>query len=382
MRPAWLRRSTRCQRLVFFAPSPSEPGGAQRRAQLLADALAGRGWNVLIIGRTAGNSRYLLSRAGPVTVLQVPGFGRQRLGAGCFLVTAVTVGVVTSVRARAFLALQLSSPAVAAGLCGIITRKPFLVMSSTSGALSEASLLRGRAAGAFRRALLMRARAVIAQTQAAASELHDYLPDGRVAVLPNPVVTREALPLSGTPAVAFLGRFSEEKDLMRLLAAWERLVDQRPDARLTLIGAGTAHRSVERELRDSVSRCRRLRETVRFTGWLSDPAAELGSADVFVFPSLSEGMSNALLEACALGRVVVASDIASNAEVLGERYPLLFSAGDEDQLLEALLRALDDEEVRGSCRTQIAHRLELFAPATVAEHLEALILDADRPRHQ
>ncbi|HET9721142.1 MAG TPA: hypothetical protein VFP55_13760, partial [Solirubrobacteraceae bacterium] len=46
------RRAGRQPLLVFFAPSPSEHGGAQRRAALLAAGLVARGWRVLIVGRS------------------------------------------------------------------------------------------------------------------------------------------------------------------------------------------------------------------------------------------------------------------------------------------------------------------------------------------
>lgn len=382
MSQACRRLGTRRSRLVFFAPSPSEPGGAQRRAQLLADALAERGWKVLIIGRSVGAKRFSLRRHGPVQVLEVPGYGRRRLGALAFLATGVFLGIAAGIRGSGYMALQLSSPATAAALCGLVARKPFVVMSSTSGALSETALLRGRGRGAARRALLRRAAQLVGQTDEAVRELSSVLPGTPVVALPNPVAAVPVPPLSGAARVAFSGRLSEEKDLPRLLTAWEVLVSERPHACLTLIGAGSAHRSVESELRATVARRPGLRASVRFTGWLPDPSPEVAAADVFVFPSLSEGMSNALLEACALGRVVVASDIEANVEILGSGYPLLFAAGDADELLGALRRALDDDALRVRCRELIAERLDRFSPVTIAGRLELAFLDADRTRHQ
>ncbi len=79
-----------------------------------------------------------------------------------------------------------------------------------------------------------------------------------------------------------------------------------------------------------------LPHSVTFTGWVADVAPLLAGSDVYVLPSLAEDMSNSLLEACAWGRVVVASDIASNRAVLGNDEPLLFIAGDTLSLVEAL----------------------------------------------
>jgi glycosyltransferase involved in cell wall biosynthesis len=348
---------------------------------LLAGALVGRGWDVLIVGRKVKGNRLVRVRRQNIRILEMPGFGRRRLGALFYLVGSLSIGLFIGRGTAGFVAIQLSSPATAAGLCGFATRRPFLVMSSTSGFLSEAALLNGRCGAALRRTILARASAVVAQTGVAADELAVVLPGVQVAVVPNPVAPRAHPPLNGQPKVAFSGRLSEEKDLGRLLSVWDELVAERPAARLVLIGAGSAHRSVEAQLRRQVARSARLRRAVRFTGWLPDPAVELVACDVFVFPSLSEGMSNALLEACVLGRVVVASDIPGNVSVLGQDYPLLFEAGSSEQLLFALRTALDDARTRSRCRDEVLTRSKQFAPAAVAEHIERLLTSADRSRH-
>ena len=377
--------SSDARRLIFFAPSPSQPGGAERRTRILAAGLAARGWEVLIIGRSAAGFTPSTYREGSVLVLEVPGFGISKLGAGAFLLVALMVSLVAGMRARAFLALQLSSPATAAAWCGLLIRRPFLILSSTTGVLNEGTHLKGRS-GRIRRRLLGRAAVLVAQTEQGLAELTELLPTVPAVIMPNPVVPRNAPPLTGAPRAAFAGRLSEEKDLLRLLGAWERLIAERPEARLALVGRGIAggadYRSVESEVRAAVKRSARLRGSVRLTGWLDDPETELTSADVFVFPSVSEGMSNALLEACALGRIVVASAIPGNIAVVGPEYPLLFPVGDELGLLNALRVAFDDDAVRTRCREIVLERTQTFAPDVAAERLERLILDADRRRHQ
>jgi glycosyltransferase involved in cell wall biosynthesis len=130
-----------------------------------------------------------------------------------------------------------------------------------------------------------------------------------------------------------------------------------------------------------VSECPILRQSVSFTGWVDDVAPFLREADVYAFPSRTEGMSNALLEACALRRVVVASDIPANRAVLGEGYPLLFRAGSGVDLGSALERALDDGRARSDAVAHIDRRLPLFSVNSVLDRLEALLRAADRPRH-
>ncbi|HET9719237.1 MAG TPA: glycosyltransferase family 4 protein, partial [Solirubrobacteraceae bacterium] len=316
-----------------------------------------------------------------LVVIEIPGFGRRRLGAVFFLAAGAAIGALVGPRASAFLALQLSSPASAASICSRLARRPAVVLSSTSGMLSEASLLRHGRGGRLRRALLGRQTVIVAQTEQAADELRE-VGGPRVAVLPNPVGPVSSPPLNGQPRAVFAGRLSAEKDLPTLLRAWASLTEQRGDGLLTLLGSGGFHRSVEPALRDQVARDPRLSTTVRFAGWIDEPAREIGQADVFVLPSLSEGMSNGVLEAAALGRILVVSDIAANVSVVGEDYPLLFPAGDASALRDCLRTAFSDDDVRARCRAQLARRITCFSVSTICEQLELLLLDANRPRDQ
>ncbi len=94
-------------------------------------------------------------------------------------------------------------------------------------------------------------------------------------------------------------------------------------------------------------------------------------------------MSNALLEACAHGRLAVTSRIPGNVAVLGDDHRYLFSAGDHVDLARQLLAAINDsrrerEEVRRRTITRVEQR---FSTRTVLDQLEGLIRDSDTPRN-
>jgi glycosyltransferase involved in cell wall biosynthesis len=289
---------------------------------------------------------------------------------------ALPVGVVWGAHASVFIAIRLTSPATAAAVCSLLVRRPYLALTASSGSLSELAYVLSTRTAALRRWLLRRASFLIAQTGFGAAELEALVPPGRIAVLPNPVATTGPTPLNGKPAAVYTGRLSAEKDLLRLLEAWRTITKELPDARLTLVGAGGAHRSVEQELKATVSSDPLLGRTVTFTGWVDDVSEYLRRADVFVFPSLEEGMSNALLEACAWGRVVVASDIPPNCAVLGDAYPLLFRAGDTSDLVAALRRALTNDSSRAEARRHIDERIGEQSADVVTKCLENLIHSA------
>lgn len=83
---------------------------------------------------------------------------------------------------------------------------------------------------------------------------------------------------------------------------------------------------------------------VSFPGSIEDVPSFLRSLDVFVLPSRSEGMSNALLEAMAMGLPIVATDVGSNAEVLdGGRVGILVKP-EAASIAEGIARLIDDPE--------------------------------------
>jgi glycosyltransferase involved in cell wall biosynthesis len=93
-------------------------------------------------------------------------------------------------------------------------------------------------------------------------------------------------------------------------------------------------------------------------GFRADAAAWYRTADVFVLPSLVEGMPNVLLEAIACGTAVVSSDCpAGPAEILeGGRLGELCAVGDASALATALRRVLADPEATGR-RTALAEQI-------------------------
>jgi glycosyltransferase involved in cell wall biosynthesis len=319
-----------------------------------------------------------VTRRPNLTVLEVPGFGRPKMGAFLFLLVGLTLGVAWGYKAKAFIAIQLVSPTSVASMCSLITRRPLICMATASGKLGEMHYVHRTRFARLRLWLLRRATVVVAQNPAQAADLEEVARPGSVRVLPNPVEVPELPRLDGRPAALFAGRFSEEKDLVGLAEAWKHVIAERPEARLTLVGEGGAYRSVEEQLRSFVADDPDLSTTISFPGWVTDVRPYLLSHDLFVFPSLSEGMSNALLEAVAHRRVIVASDIPGNRAVLGDDYPLFFPPGDREALASAIKQALDNEELRTIVRAQLEERVVSFSASAVAVGLAHLIPDVER----
>jgi len=171
----------------------------------------------------------------------------------------------------------------------------------------------------------------------------------RMEVLYNGVDTGSFRPLDaasqagasgGRLRIGSVGRLVPVKNYGLLLSAFARLP---PGAcQLILVGEGPERGALER-LADDLG----IRDRVEFAGHRDDVPDLLRTLDIFVLPSLSEGMSNTLLEAMATGVAAVASDVGGNREIIeSERSGLLFRSGDTAAAAAQLQRLIASPELR------------------------------------
>lgn len=134
-------------------------------------------------------------------------------------------------------------------------------------------------------------------------------------------------------------------------------------ARVFIAGAG----ALGDELAAEIQRCG-LRGTVRMLGRVEDPRELLWALDVFVMPSLSEGLGVALLEAMACGLPAVASRVGGIADAVEDgRSGVLVRSGDAGALAEALAALLADGRRRDAMGARArARALERFSMAAMA----------------
>ena len=113
-------------------------------------------------------------------------------------------------------------------------------------------------------------------------------------------------------------------------------------ARFLIAGDGPDRTRIERLLQSSSASQR-----VRCLGWRDDLDQLLAAADVFLFPSRTEGLPNAVLQAMSHGLPIVASDIPSLYELSGDNQRLLLVAGDNPQaFVNALMQLHEDPQLR------------------------------------
>ncbi len=142
-----------------------------------------------------------------------------------------------------------------------------------------------------------------------------------VVVLPNGIEPSafdfpvpRPLPQADRRQILFLGRLHPKKGLPLLVAAWARLVTQARGWELVIAGPDENGHRAEVE---ALVRAAGLSGSVRFLGSVSGEAKKAcwREAEVFVLPSHSEGFPMAVLEACAAGLPVVATDACNFPEL-------------------------------------------------------------------
>jgi glycosyltransferase involved in cell wall biosynthesis len=176
----------------------------------------------------------------------------------------------------------------------------------------------------------------------------------------RPAVRRRLeLPAEAPVAVA-LSRLAWKKGVRHLVDAVPRLLEAVPDVHVLVAGDGDLRAELVEQARGLG-----VAERVRFLGTRRDPLDLLSAADVFVMPSVVEGMSNALLEAMALGLPVVATEVGGTPEVVTDgETGFLVPPADPDRLAAALAKLLLAPELgrelgsAGRRRIQACYRVE------------------------
>ena len=177
-----------------------------------------------------------------------------------------------------------------------------------------------------------------------------FFPDAAVRVR----VRRELGLANEEFCLGCVGNLLPVKDHMTLLRAVEAFAERCQSWRLLLIGEGPERSKLEEYVRAHPAWSAR----VQFVGSSSRVPELLRALDVYVLPSIAEGISNSLLEAMSAGLPVVATATGGNPEVVvdGES-GLLFPVGDCGKLAEHLVRLEARPEVRAHLAQQAMRRI-------------------------
>lgn len=170
---------------------------------------------------------------------------------------------------------------------------------------------------------------------------------------------------SGTDCtITYIGRLESVKGVDDFVAAAVELKKQHPEVKLQVVGHfKEGHPLVEQ-----------YRREVLFTGLRHDIPEILAKSDVFVMPSYSEGLSNAIMEAMSSSCACIATAVGGNSYLLQNGVSgLLFTPGDREALLSHLRRVTEDPAKRKQMGLEARKRIDaLFSWETVGKQYTAL----------
>jgi glycosyltransferase involved in cell wall biosynthesis len=226
-------------------------------------------------------------------------------------------------------------------------------------------------------AVMRRADVMLSVSSAGARRIEEIYGVKGVIVVPNPAPAVEdvrrpagaAAQNGSPPRVLYIGGFSNPaKGGHVLLRALPEILERRPDLHLTLAGSDTPP--------DEVTALQRRHPGVHWAGWLDHRAAreQVAQCDVFLMPSISEGLPMALLEAMAYGRAIVATKAGGIPEaVKDDAEAILVPPADPEAFSTAVLRAIGDGRLRARLGSAAQVRVEKdFGRDQILDRLAAI----------
>ena len=173
--------------------------------------------------------------------------------------------------------------------------------------------------------------------------------------------------------VGSVGWLTDIKGHEYLIEAIAKLKQDFPSLHLVIIGSGDRHNALLQQ-----AELAGLRDAVHLLGHRDNIEACLAGMDLFVLPSLNEGMGRALIEAMAAGLPVIASHVGGIPAVIShERTGLLVPPGDAGALAEALRRLLDRPEWAAQLGVAASHSVDSrYGSVSMVHAIESLFAEA------
>lgn len=338
---------------------PPIGGGAATASAEIAEALALSGLKITVLTSSYGNLPRGEKRNG-YRILRIPSLRKRADRSNVFEMLSFLLSSLWWVSRRggwldvdACIAFFGIPAGPAAWLLKKTAGVPFIISlrgGDVPGFLPEALRLWHVLSGGIIRFLWRNAAFVVANSKGLASLARSSAPKLEVAIIPNGVavfdpVGKQVLPAqsNGRPLrLISVGRLHVQKNYPCLLEALSQTTHT--DWQLEIIGDGP-----ERGALENMAARLGIAAKVTFCGWMdrNDLLRRLADADIFVFPSIQEGMPNAVLEAMAMGLPVIACRIEGCEEVVvhGET-GFLVSPDNSVAFGEALAQLLHDPDMR------------------------------------
>jgi glycosyltransferase involved in cell wall biosynthesis len=219
------------------------------------------------------------------------------------------------------------------------------------------------------------ANRVIAISQSVARSVESHYPDIRCRVVPDahagmavrrPESSDIRRRYTGKIVIGHLGELDHShKGQRTIVEAARQMRHTNPGAHFLLLGTGKD----EREFRAAAAGL----DNIEFAGFVENVADYLAAFDLFVYPSLREGLGSSLLDALSFGLPIVATEVGGIPEIVEhEVNGLLIAPEQPAELVAALQRLLGDAELRASMGRNNRQKATLYDASHMATSYESI----------
>lgn len=169
--------------------------------------------------------------------------------------------------------------------------------------------------------------------------------------------------------IVTVGRMDANKNQEMMIRAFASLAEKYPSYTLTIYGDGELRQYLQNLIEEL-----QMKERIFMPGVIQNVAEQIEKASLFLLTSYSEGVSNALIEAMALGLPVIATDVPSGGTVELIQHMengWVIPTGDQTALEEAMDRLLSDKELARKLGRNAGQLQQKLAPEKVNEQWKA-----------
>lgn len=337
-----------------FPPLPV--GGAEMQAERLSEYFAGNGWNVWVVTRLAEGLLEREQRKG-FQIVRPKTFGLGKMRTVSFMLSALGYLLANRSKYQILHAHLAFGPAFIAVLLGKLFGKKVIVKLGGSNAIGDVQVSMKTWRGRLRFWAIRRwANVVVALTDVMRDEaLQIGIPPERVKILNNGIDARaydfdetarlaakQQLGLQENTVALFVGRLDPIKSLPTVIEAMRSARQRSPQLRFVIVGDGPERAALEAQARSFG-----VQDVIQFAGSQKNVNLYLKAADLFILPSFTEGISNALLEAMASSVACLATPVGGNKEVLDQgKYGVMVPVANVDAWADTLVEYGNSETKR------------------------------------
>lgn len=161
--------------------------------------------------------------------------------------------------------------------------------------------------------------------------------------------------------ILHIGRFSEQKNHRGMIEAFSLFIKDYPNSVLSLIGDGEKKEEIKALVEE-----KKLGQKIKFLGVQSNVYPYLNSADVFLLPSIYEGVPMTLIEAMGTGLPIIATAVGGVPDMLKSEEEAILVPVEVNSISDALKRFAEDEMLRKKCGMSAKKKSAVFSVQMMA----------------